>query len=131
MPFLNPIYFSLVTASSCSQRNPKIVGGQEAQQHELPFIVSLTRRGSHFCGATIIHENWILTAGHCICNGLNYFMKPAQIQGVIGLHSISQFAIGSKQEHNSDIEAPVKVNFQNIVPHPNYKCTNTKNDIGT
>uniref|UniRef100_A0A1I8MXH7 Peptidase S1 domain-containing protein n=2 Tax=Musca domestica TaxID=7370 RepID=A0A1I8MXH7_MUSDO len=113
--------------SSCSQRNPKIVGGLEADRHEMPYMVSLTRRGGHFCGATIIHEKWILTAGHCICNGLNKFMKPSQIQGVVGLHSISQYLNGIHNER--DGAAPVQVNFKSIIPHPNYQCTNTKNDI--
>lgn len=93
----------------------------------MPYIVSLTRRGGHFCGATIIHEKWVLTAGHCVCNGLNNIMKPAQIQGVMGLHSISQYLNGI----DNDGETPVKVNFKSIVPHPGYKCTSTKNDIGT
>lgn len=92
-------------------------------------MVSLTRRGGHFCGATIIHEKWVLTAGHCVCNGLNKFMKASQIQGVMGLHSISEYLNGI---HNGrDGAAPVQVNFKSIIPHPNYQCTNPKNDIGT
>ncbi|KAM7356121.1 trypsin 3A1 isoform 1-T1 [Cochliomyia hominivorax] len=115
------------TTISCTQRNPRIVGGLEASRHEMPYIVSLTRRGGHFCGATIIHEKWLLTAGHCICNGLNNIMKPSQIQGVMGLHSISQYLNGIDSGHEGEV--PIKVNFKNIVPHPNYKCTSTKNDI--
>ena len=117
-----------VTSVPCSQRNPKIVGGLEAERHEIPYMVSLTRRRGHFCGGVIIHEKWLLTAGHCVCNGLNKIMKPSQIQGVLGLHSISQYLNGIDNDRNGD--GPKQVNIKNIVPHPNYKCTNAKNDIG-
>lgn len=43
----------------------KIVGGEIALQ-PYPWIVSLQRNGSHFCGGMLIHKNWVLTAGHCI-----------------------------------------------------------------
>lgn len=91
----------------------------------MPFMVSLMRRGGHFCGGTIIHERWILTAGHCICNGLQKFMKPAQIQGVVGLHSIREYLNGIDNGPDA-----LRVDFKSIVPHPQYDCNNVKHDIG-
>ncbi len=44
-----------------------MVGGTNAEESEFPFIVSLTRRGGHFCGASIVNDKWIMTAGHCVC----------------------------------------------------------------
>uniref|UniRef100_T1GPT7 Peptidase S1 domain-containing protein n=1 Tax=Megaselia scalaris TaxID=36166 RepID=T1GPT7_MEGSC len=43
-----------------------IIDGYEAQPGEAPFIVSLEFLGSHFCAGSIIDENTILTAGHCL-----------------------------------------------------------------
>ncbi|XP_011190157.1 trypsin-1 isoform X1 [Zeugodacus cucurbitae] len=109
----------------CNHRSPKIVGGSEAEKSELPYMVSLMRRGGHFCGASILNEQWLVTAGHCVCNGLNKIFHASQIQGVIGLHSISQYLNGNSAEKST----PIRINFKRIIPHPKYECTNVKNDI--
>lgn len=49
------------------QRNSRVVGGVAANPGDAPYMVSLTRRGGHFCGAVVITQSWLLTAGHCIC----------------------------------------------------------------
>lgn len=44
----------------------RIVGGQLAATAQFPFQVSLRYFGSHICGGSIISENYILTAAHCV-----------------------------------------------------------------
>ncbi|GAB0086216.1 trypsin [Sergentomyia squamirostris] len=69
----------------------RIVGGQEATPHEFPYMISIqsvTGHGNqtvkrHFCGGSILTENWILTAAHCI----DSFSNDTEI--VAGAHSIS------------------------------------------
>jgi secreted trypsin-like serine protease len=51
--------------SSAHARVTKIIGGEIAIPHSQPYIVSLQLRKSHFCGASIISDTWVLTAAHC------------------------------------------------------------------
>lgn len=45
----------------------RIVGGYEAVPHSFPWQVSFQKTsGFHFCGGTLIHPNYVLTAGHCV-----------------------------------------------------------------
>ncbi|XP_054163110.1 venom peptide isomerase heavy chain-like [Oppia nitens] len=48
----------------------RIVGGEDAEPNEYPWLVSLQiikygTNGRHFCGAAIINRYYILTAAHC------------------------------------------------------------------
>ena len=44
----------------------RIVGGEEATPHEYPFIVALHIDGRYFCGGSILSENVVVTAAHCL-----------------------------------------------------------------
>ena len=45
--------------------NGYIVGGRPANDGEVPHQVSL-QRSSHFCGGSIISDQFIVTAAHCV-----------------------------------------------------------------
>ena len=53
--------------------SPNIVGGREADPHEWPWQVRLTYESNTsepHCGGTLIDDEWVLTAAHCVGRGL-------------------------------------------------------------
>lgn len=78
--------------------NNKIVGGDTAMKGEFPFLVSLQDLAGHFCGGSLIAKDWVLTAEHCVTEGVNTV--------VIGLHDLGK--TGGTETHRVD----------RIVPHP-------------
>ena len=42
----------------------KIVGGYECEPYSKPWTVSLNS-GYHFCGGSLVNENWVVSAAHC------------------------------------------------------------------
>ncbi|XP_073962530.1 uncharacterized protein [Choristoneura fumiferana] len=44
----------------------RIVGGMETSISMYPYNVAISRNGKHWCGGSIIDEQWVLTAGHCL-----------------------------------------------------------------
>ena len=65
-------------------RETKIVGGYVAAEGQFPFQVAIflnAALGSLFCGGSIIHKNWVLTASHCLDGILN-----AEVY--VGVHNI-------------------------------------------
>eukprot|EP00105_Crassostrea_gigas_P033614 XP_011457056.1 PREDICTED: plasminogen isoform X1 [Crassostrea gigas] len=46
-----------------------IVGGTEAARNRWPWQVSLqTSQGFHFCGGSLLNDQWVLTAAHCLAS---------------------------------------------------------------
>lgn len=42
-----------------------IVGGTTASTAEFPYIVSLSKSNSHFCGGVLLNAYTVVTAAHC------------------------------------------------------------------
>ena len=71
--------FALFLLASVSIANARlgtnVVGGDEVTDPRFASVVSLQRsKGTHFCGGTIVSDEYILTAAHCLRHGL-----PARI----------------------------------------------------
>ena len=60
----------------------KIVGGTSAQLANWPFVVNLFSGNTPFCGGSLINQQWVLTAAHCVdpivkLNRTNQAQRPA------------------------------------------------------
>ncbi|XP_073988611.1 trypsin-1-like isoform X2 [Rhodnius prolixus] len=98
-----------------SGRTGRIIGGTDATPGEFPWIVSITRRGGHFCGGTLLNNKWVLTAAHCLCTG-NDVLGAAELKVTVGGHDL-------RESRGRNI--PVA----NLLVHPDYICSRYVNDI--
>ncbi|XP_072309091.1 ST14 transmembrane serine protease matriptase a [Eucyclogobius newberryi] len=102
-----------------SFKTSRIVGGQDAEEGEFPWQVSLHVKGGHVCGASIIHPKWLVTAAHCVQDdGKTRFSQPETWEAYLGLHKQRQ--IGSMVQ---------KRTLKRIIPHPYYNHYTFDNDI--
>ena len=69
----------------------RIVGGSKARPGDWPWQAMLrSSRGSSFCGGTLIAEQWVLTASHCV------YRKRAQDLRVRSVSSSQAYSYDSR-----------------------------------
>merc|ERR1719158_415921 len=106
----------VLSEASLGAGGGRIIGGEEAGVKDAPWQVSLRNflgGISHFCGGTIIAEDWVLTAAHCM-DGLSEF----QYDVMAGEHNI----------HLPDLHEEMRL-VKKAIMHPNYTWNDKEFDI--
>ncbi|KPA18406.1 coagulation factor VII [Candidatus Magnetomorum sp. HK-1] len=95
----------------------RIVGGTEVKRSFWPWMATLVERNvsplsdAHFCGAMLIHPQWVLTAGHCVESTL-----PHNFDVMLNMHDLTT--------DMGDIY-PVR----QVIIHPKFDNVSLDNDI--
>merc|ERR1719308_106943 len=97
-----------------AQRMTKIVGGQETEVNEWPWQAGMVWNGDNFvfCGATVISDEWILTAAHCVDG-----TSAPMIQMLLGEHDYL------------DYDEPVRMDISEIIMHADYNSNTMEWDF--
>jgi len=74
----------LSTLCGLGTSNPgKIVGGTEAQRGNWGWQIALKYNGQFICGGSLINNEWVITAAHCVYGRLN----PSTYTVDVGIHN--------------------------------------------
>lgn len=115
--------------------DPRIIGGMDAPDHAYPHQVSLQRNIgnlTHFCGGSIISQQFVITAGHCVHGkepkdvivlaGTNSRTDPGVDNGGDGIYldceeffSHPEFSIDTMYADVALIKLRRRINFGNTI----------------
>jgi len=83
------------TPAAISPNSVDIIGGEQASAGEYPWQAALVYSSysnpylGQFCGGSLIAQQWVLTAGHCVVNDEESVVSPSSMDVVLGINNLS------------------------------------------
>lgn len=95
---------------------PKIVGGDPVLPRQYPHVAALTKNGRQFCGGSLIDEQHILTAAHCVANFSSKDLRNLRVE-------LGTIRINPKQP------GQISKRVERIIVHSDYNAMTYEDDI--
>lgn len=92
---------------------PRIAGGSPVSITEAPWQTLLVVRNKEVCGGSLLNGSWILTAAHCMDEGVT----PGDVKAYAGV---------SKQTERGDAN---KLDVAQVIVHPGWNPATQFNDV--
>lgn len=112
------IAFSYFATNNAFKLDSRIVDGQQAKTGQFPYYaflnIRLSKNKGAACGASLLSDEWLLTAAHCL-------RGAKSLEVVLG---------ESQLEHFEPSAIVVPVGSDGFYTHPDYNPSAALNDIG-
>nr|XP_028564574.1 transmembrane protease serine 5-like [Podarcis muralis] len=96
--------------SECGSKAPQTMERKDPSPGHWPWQVTLYHEANHFCAGSMVSEEWIVTAAHC-------------------MHKLSGWVAFAGLEDHTSVKEQVEAAVEKAVPHPNYSSRSPDYDI--
>ncbi|XP_022803817.1 chymotrypsinogen B-like [Stylophora pistillata] len=111
--------------AGCGKRSflSRVAGGEDAPRHSWPWQLSLRvlsqdGRLLHICGGSLIRDEWVVTAEHCVVDQDDIPRNPSFYTVIVGAH---------KRLGTPDVQQTIKVRA--LFSYEDFSMQHLKNDI--